>query len=293
MDYYTFKMEFMELVQKKISGEVRISLEKIPKNNGIYMEGMVLSKSDDHASPIIYLEELYRIWKKGVSMEQLVEKVLWCYRNFEPEISISEDFFRDYEKLKSHIYYKLVNYEKNRELLKKIPHRRILDLAMVFYYQAEEISVPATILIQNSHLNRWKITEEELEENARKYTCLRLPAEFLTMASLAGVEEEDMDELLGKDRCPMYILTNKQRRFGAGVILYPGIMEQAQSLLGDNFYILPSSVHECILAPESSYMSQEQLSQMIREINEEHVEVQEVLSNQAYYYMGEDGSINI
>ena len=40
-------------------------------------------------------------------------------------------------------------------------------------------------------------------------------------------------------------------------------------------------------------MSQEQLSQMIREINEEHVEVQEVLSNQAYYYMGDDGSINI
>ena len=70
-------------------------------------------------------------------------------------------------------------------------------------------------------------------------------------------------------------------------------MEQAQSLLGENFYILPSSVHECILAPASSYMSQEQLSQMIREINEEHVEVQEVLSNQAYYYMGEDGSINI
>lgn len=293
MDYRMFKMELMELVQKKVSGEVRISLEKIPKNNGIYMDGLVFGKDEDHASPIIYLEELYRFWKKGISMEQLVEKVLWCYRHFEPEISISEDFFRDYEKLKTRIYYKLINYEKNRELLKKIPHRRILDLAMVYYYQAEEVSVPATILIQNSHLNLWKITEEELEENARKYTCLKLPAEFLTMASLAGIEEEDMDELLGEDRCPMYILTNKQRRFGAGVILYPGILEQARSLLGGDFYILPSSVHECILAPQSCYMSQEQLSEMVAEINEEHVEVQEVLSDQAYYYMGEDGSINI
>lgn len=293
MDYRMFKMEFMELVQKKVSAEVHLSVEKIPKNNGIYMDGLVFSREDDHVSPIIYLEELYRFWKKGVSMEQLVEKVLWCYRHLEPEISISEDFFADYEKLKSHIYYKLVNYEKNREMLKNVPHRRILDLAMVYYYQAENMSVPATILIQNSHLNVWKITEEELEENARKYTCLKLPAEFLTMGSLAGIEEEDMDELLGKDRCPMYILTNKQRRFGAGVILYPGILEQAQSLLGENFYILPSSVHECILAPASCYMSQEQLSVMVEEINKEHVEVQEILSNQAYYYMGIDGSINI
>ena len=36
MDYQSFKMKLVELVQKEISESVEISLERIPKNNGIY-----------------------------------------------------------------------------------------------------------------------------------------------------------------------------------------------------------------------------------------------------------------
>ena len=91
----------------------------------------------------------------------------------------------------------------------------------------------------------------------------------------------------------MYILTNKERRYGAGTIFYPGIMEQAQKLLGDNFYILPSSIHECILIPEEGNYDQDRLSEMVAEINEQHVDAREVLSDQAYYYLKKDGRIHI
>lgn len=293
MDYQNFKMKLMELVQKEISEGVEVSLEQIPKNNGIYMEGMVFSRKGENTSPVIYVEEYYQFWKKGVAMEQLVEKVLWNYGHFGPRMRIGEDFFRDYDRLKTRIFYKLVNYEKNREMLQKIPYKRVLDLAMVFYYRMEGIEPAATVMIQNSHLRMWNITEEELESNARKYTCLYLPAEFLTMAGLAGMEEEEMDELAGEDRCPMYILTNKERALGAGAILYPGILEQAQELLEGNFYILPSSIHECILIPEDGNYNQEDLSEMVREINENHVDSREVLSDQAYYFLKKDGRIHI
>lgn len=293
MDYQNFKMKLMELVQKEISEGVEVSLEQIPKNNGIYMEGMVFSRQGENTSPVIYVEEYYQFWKKGVAMEQLVEKVLWNYGHFGPRMRIGGDFFRDYDRLKPRIFYKLVNYEKNREMLQKIPYKRVLDLAMVFYYRMEGIEPAATVMIQNSHLRMWNITEEELESNARKYTCLYLPAEFLTMAGLAGIEEEEMDELVREDRCPMYILTNKERALGAGVILYPGILEQAQELLGNNFYILPSSIHECILIPGDGNYNQEELSEMVREINENHVDSREVLSDQAYYFLKKDGRIHI
>lgn len=293
MDYQNFKMKLMELVQKEISEGVEISLEKIPKNNGIYMEGMVFTRQGENTSPIIYVEEYYQFWKKGVAMEQLVEKILWSYGHFGPRMRITQDFFRDYDRLKTRIFYKLINYEKNREMLQQVPHRRVLDLAMVFYYRMEGIESAATVMIQNSHLQMWDITEEELESNARIYTCLYLPAEFLTMAGLAGMEEDELDELVGEERCPMYILTNKERALGAGVLLYPGILEQAQKLLGDNFYILPSSIHECILIPECENYDQEELSEMVREINADHVDSREVLSDQAYYFLKKDGRIHI
>ncbi len=74
MDYQSFKMKLVEMVQKEISESVEISLERIPKNNGIYMEGIVFSRRGENTSPVIYVEEYYQYWKKGVSMEKLVEK---------------------------------------------------------------------------------------------------------------------------------------------------------------------------------------------------------------------------
>ena len=91
----------------------------------------------------------------------------------------------------------------------------------------------------------------------------------------------------------MYILTNKERSLGAGTFLYPGVLKQAEELLGARFYVLPSSVHECILIPEEDGMTQEALTGLVTEINENQVDPREVLSNQAYYYRAEDGRVHL
>ncbi|NCB91128.1 MAG: hypothetical protein EOM40_00935 [Clostridia bacterium] len=300
MNYQNFKMQLIELVQEEITlecdDEVEVALTRVPKNNGIVMDGMVFSKNGENASPIVYLDEYYEFWKKGVAIDQLVEKILWNYGHCESRLKFPPDFFKNYEKMKSHIYYKVINYEKNREQLKEMPHIRILDMAMVFYYRVENVEPAATIMIQNSHLKMWKIAPKELEENARKYTCLHLPAEFLTMAQLAGIDEEmigEMERAAGVERVPMYILTNKERQLGAGAIFYPGILKQAEELLGESFYVLPSSIHECILVPGGDRFSQEELAEMVTEINEDHVDPREVLSDMAYYYRKEDGKLHI
>lgn len=293
MDYQIFKKRLLELVQSKIEEDVRIDCETIPKNNGVCMDGMIFVKKGVQASPIIYVEEYFQLWEKGVSIEQLAEKILWNYGHFGPKIQIAQDFFKDYYKLKSHIFYKLINYERNKEMLKTLPHKRILDLAMVFYYRTEGEAPGATIAIQKGHMAMWGIPVEELERNARKYTPKELPVQFLTMAEVAGMEEGELETLSGEPHMPMYILTNEQKQLGAGVILYPGVLEKAADILGDHFFILPSSVHECILVPDSGSYDQQELSQMVADINLEHVDPQEVLSDQAYYYLKIDGKIHV
>ena len=54
--------------------------------------------------------------------------------------------------------------------------------------------------------------------------------------------------------------------------------------LKENFYILPSSVHEMIILPESGALPKEELNAVIQEINGSQVNAEEYLSDHAYYY---------
>lgn len=84
----------------------------------------------------------------------------------------------------------------------------------------------------------------------------------------------------------MYILTNEEKYFGAAALLYPHVLSHISRLLHCNFYVLPSSIHECILVPDSGQFSKKELETMVREVNETQVEDEEVLSQNVYYYDG-------
>lgn len=67
-------------------------------------------------------------------------------------------------------------------------------------------------------------------------------------------------------------------------MLYEGILEKVGQKLGENYYILPSSIHEVIVVPESKSPVKQDLEEMVREINETQVEEEEVLSDRVYYF---------
>lgn len=64
-------------------------------------------------------------------------------------------------------------------------------------------------------------------------------------------------------------------------------------VLKENFYVLPSSVHEVIIVPESSQIRQSELERMVREINETQVPEEEILSNHAYFYYAQEGKLQL
>ena len=97
-------------------------------------------------------------------------------------------------------------------------------------------------------------------------------------------------ELLGQP-CPeeeeesgMYVLSNHHRHFGAACILYDRVLEDIGNQLNEDYYVLPSSIHEMIILPVSCLSDQMDLDSMITEINETQVSEEEVLSDHAYYF---------
>ena len=62
------------------------------------------------------------------------------------------------------------------------------------------------------------------------------------------------------------------------------MLEKIEEQYGRDFYVLPSSVHELILIPDTDDRTAEELKEIVMETNRTQVAPEEVLSDSVYYY---------
>ena len=195
---------------------------------------------------------------------------------------------KDFKEINKEIYYRLVNYEANREMLARYPHIKVLDLAALFYYrQKKGFKEEAPVFIGIKQLREWRLSAEELYELAKENTVKSLPPIFRTIEQIISdiAYEEDLAIACEEEPCDqMYVLTNKEKYFGAGCVLYPGVLRSIFEKLRSGFFVLPSSIHECIVMPDLGGVNAINLRSLVAEMNQQFLETEEVLSNQVYRY---------
>lgn len=287
MNYQQFIEEVERRVKEKIKGNetMTVYIHTAVKNNGKERKGITVSEKGIHISPTIYLEEYFQQFQEGKPIEKIVEKILQLYEEVKCSHPCEESLLQNYEELKGKFAYKLIHRGKNEKLLNDIPYVPWMDLAIVVFVLLEVSPYgTATVLVRKEHLEIWGLTEAQLFDEAKKNTPILLPYQFCPMRKLlreicpyAVDEGEEEEESL-------YVLSNKLRSFGAASMLYDGILEKVGQKLGENYYILPSSIHEVIVVPESKSPVKQDLEEMVREINETQVEEEEVLSDRVYYF---------
>ena len=287
MNYQQFIEEVERRVKEKIKGNetITVYIHTAVKNNGKERKGITVSEKGIHISPTIYLEEYFQQFQEGKPIEKIVEKILQLYEEVKCSHPCEESLLQNYEELKGKFACKLIHRGKNEKLLNDIPYVPWMDLAIVGFVLLEVSPYgTATVLVRKEHLEIWGLTEAQLFAEAKKNTPILLPYQFCPMRKLlreicpyAVDEGEEEEESL-------YVLSNKLRSFGAASMLYEGILEKVGQKLGENYYILPSSIHEVIVVPESKSPVKQDLEEMVREINETQVEEEEVLSDRVYYF---------
>ena len=230
----------------------------------------------------------YQKYQEGTDFSEICREILENYKTNKPSIPIDIHFFTDFEKIKSRIVYRLINFRQNLELLDDVPYVRFLDLALVFYcllpaYEEQN----ASIQIRMSHLDLWKTSLRELIRLSEENTPRLLEWEIQDMASVV----EENAHLPSEDCYPMLILSNKSHLNGAGCILYKDLLKNLSRKLDMDFFILPSSVHEVILLPTKTKDAMGELSAMVKEINAAEIAREDILSDHAYYYSGKKDRI--
>lgn len=301
MDYTLFQTTLAKEVQRLAGEEINITIQHMKKNNGVTLDALCIRQEDETVAPLIYLDDFYSSYQQGASITHLAQTLVDQYRETPPNTHISMKEFRDFDRAKNRIYCRIVNYELNDDRLFEIPHKRFLDLAITYYYQVEEsILRDATITITNAHFSFWNISMEDLHEIAWKNTMVQFPSNLQNMEDalkemLCEEEQEELTELSDSQDSPvpMYLLSNASRCLGAICMMYPGALKEAAEHLHSNLFILPSSIHECILVPESRSFPKEELEDMVISINTTQLEPQELLSNHVYYYDLDEDSIRL
>lgn len=283
MNYEEFICRVQAEVKEKMGEKAQVERRRITKNNGVELEGITITEEGQRISPMIYLDEYYSIYERGVTIPQIGEDILRIYERSRESLPKTPDFYTDFEKVKARLACKLINYQRNEKQLVRVPYVRCLDLALVFYYALEEEEIGrGTILIYNSHLTMWGISKEQLYEAARRNTPGLLPYEFIEMRELLAESFADGEDF--EEELPMYVLSNRERHFGAVNMIYDSVLSEIGRRIGDDFYVLPSSVHECIIVPAGAKATRSELSNMVWDINRTQVLPEEVLSDNVYFY---------
>jgi len=285
MNYQQFVIVVKDKVALALGNGMSLHIHTALKNNGVERVGLTITDKQINVSPTIYLEEYYKQFQNGFEVEEIVQNLLDVYHEVKFEHTWDVHTVKDFEAMRSKIVYKLIHAKKNETLLQNMPYIAYLDFAIVFYILFEvDDSGTATIPITHELIQLWDVSVDEIQQCAFRNAPALLPASFkpmqLVIEELMGTNynEKDFSEDL------MFVLTNSLRSFGAACILYDGMLDKISEEIGENFYILPSSIHEMIIVPESNSPSRTHLNEMITEVNQTQVDEEEFLSECVYYY---------
>lgn len=297
MDYEQFKVYMKESVEA-VTGR-KVTVHPLLRNNSLVRDSLSIEPPKGApAGPAPVLWDYFRQYENGASPGMLVNDLIHACEDENRQVRIDTQLLADFTRLRGRLSMRLISHERNEELLRRVPHRGFLDLEIIYYVLFPEAPVGMmSMRVENVHLRRWGVTEEELYRAAMESTPGLLPSRAHRMQDLMEQMERTKfyqnlkkEERLAvamvreQEQMPLYVLTNNKGFYGAAVILYDGVLEQcAQKFPGDVF-VIPSSVHEVLLLSAEDVWSPQEINGMIRCVNETGVAPEEVLSDHVYIY---------
>ena len=285
--------EYLELVKQQVMLRTgtRVELQRSTKNNGLVMDGLMIVSEGSNVAPMIYLNNSYEEFLEH-GIEVVVEQVIAVYEENKEDNPFNFDvsILTEFSKVKPLIKMKLINYEKNMDLLKEVVHRKVMDLAVVFVIELQsenDEDLFGTILIRKGLFDLWGISEDTLYQIAKdnmknSFETTSLNSLIYTVMKQFGIQGFPVSNPL------LYVLTTSSRLNGAIGMLQTGLLKAfMQKHKVEQLIIFPSSVHEVLLFPYRSEVAKDNLYEMVREVNETKLEEVDFLSNNVYLFDGE------
>ena len=261
----------------QLGREFQIKQKRIWKNNGTSYE-----KLEEELSQVVSLDNCYEDFEAGISIQEISAQILKEYRKAAGNVSLlSQQDIWSYERIKDRLYIEIVNKEWNEQYLEHKYYVPFLDLAVVYYIDTQldykDAPEHRGTAVTKDIFKIWSVEPEviwkQVLENMGKESL------FLMLV----VTEEENSLMTFEDAF--------QKNQGALALLQKSILDEAKKKIGESFYILPVSLYELMVVPESQADEVEEMKKVIIESNVE-MPAEYLLSNNVYYY-GKKGEVEI
>ncbi len=290
------KIRFILKDEENITGVRPIT---VTKNNRKEEIGLAVKMADTPVEMIVHLPGyIPRVIRGSLSMNDCAEEMVSVirenmkneeYKNLVPPM--------EWDYWKERIIFCVINRKENEEMLKKIPHIPFLDLAVIFRLVIEPGY--ATAVITNTVMDRFDIRLVDLiraaeSQYAEKNNFGFEPMDEILADYRAETENPKNENVIREAENLMWVLSNREKEFGAGLIADRAAMEKVGEILDDDYYILPSSIHELIVLKAScSGVPERYMVDIVKQVNRTAVLEKDWLSDHVYYYSRKQKKVSL
>ena len=278
--------DFQDIVKREIRDylpddfrDAEVELKRMEKLGSSY-NALAVTKDGDGAYPVVNLDQFYKDYLHGSTLTECMLSMAETIQEGHKEFDVT--WLNDYEKVKEHLFIRVSNAEKNSELLEKVPHRTVDDLAITCHMEVSlEKGTLASAIITNKIMEMYGVTKEQLLNDSIENSVKLMP---VTIRNLGEVIGEYVDETSVQRRSQAYVISNKTSLNGAASIFYPEVLDDLSRKVGGDLLIAPSSIHEVIALPATDETDLSSLEETVRFINRTQVSEGEQLGDHLYKY---------
>ena len=264
------------------------------KNNGQVLLGLYVQSEDRDLAPCIYVEPYIppdpSILKEEGIWDRIADRIAGDFRYaldvIEPK---TEELYRP-EDVSEHLILKLINRQKNEELLQNYPYRSFLDLAVLLEWEVICGRRKGMIHISQEVLDSWGRSFDEMYEIALANTMRKYP---LRIAPLGCILADLSEGRFPNEESPFYYVGTVRGLQGGVAILYPGLLKEVYRQIGEAYYLIPSSINELLALPCSYDSDQVHLMNLVWDVNTFVLDRADILSDSLYLYHPEEDRLEM
>ena len=269
------------LVSMMTGKETEVS--EVKKNNGTVLHGVIIKNGE--ICPCIYIDDLIDGEMTFDSVMEVANKVVEVWESIDMSNVNVDDFF-DYENIKDNLKLRLINKEKNKEILGELPYKEFLDLAIIVVVEKILDTGVQSLKVDYNLLEEWDKSFDEVADVASSNTYKE--ANFKSIFEMMMHDDTVRHPVAGEiPDDMMYVLTNGNANLGASQICNLSLMAVIAEKLESDLIVIPSSIHEVLVVKAD--LDVDAVSDFVKEVNADSVDEQDVLSDHAYYFSRQTG----
>lgn len=277
-----------------------VELMPVKKPGDVELDAVIIRENGVNIAPSISLNDYYDQYMDGMPISSLVDTISSVYERTKPEQSIDTSYFTDFENVKDKIVCRLYGKDNNTNMIKEQPYKEVEDFLITYSIDLEnkDGSFPS-VRVTNNLMDLWKVSLDQLHQLAVDNTRKNKPGvvenlfdmirqmvvpSIMEDLEVSESEAEAIYKSMNMDAEPRIVcVTNAEKMFGAVSILDPNVQDQVKESIGEDFYVIPSSIHEVLCVGKSHVEDYRELQEMIQEVNSTQVKPEDVLSGKPYY----------